>query len=129
MRCEKSGGAIGRLRGIVDQGAPAQLLERQRRIHPARVIEVAVDQPVEEMADVEPAFPAGGVGVANDVDRAAVAQQVIELRPIGELVDPREVDQQQPTRIVGGGVEAIKIDVSPRWLARTPTRSRSLPTT
>ena len=88
------GRAIGRLRGLVDQGAPPQLVERQRRVHPARVVEVAVDQAVEEMADVEPALPAGGVGVAHDVDRAAVAQQVIELRPIGEFVDPLEVDQQ-----------------------------------
>ena len=37
------GRAIGRLRGLVDQGASPQLLKRQRRVDPARIIEVAVD--------------------------------------------------------------------------------------
>ncbi len=77
-----------RLRRLVDQRAPPQLVERQRRVDPARVIEIAVEQTVEEMANVEPAGPAGGIRVAHDVDRAAVGQQVIELRLIGQLVDP-----------------------------------------
>src|SRR5918993_5947782 len=81
------GRAIGGLRGPVDQGALPQFVKRQRRIHPARMIEVAVDQTVEKMADVEPALPTGSVRVAYDVDRAAIAQQVVELWVIGEFVD------------------------------------------
>ena len=71
-----------------------QFVERQRRVHPPRVVEVAVDQPVEEMADVESALPSGGVRVTNDIDCAAVGQQIIELRPIGEFVDARQIDKQ-----------------------------------
>jgi hypothetical protein len=41
------------------------------------------------MSDIEPADPASGVCVAHDVDRAAVAQQMIEFRQISEFVDPR----------------------------------------
>src|SRR2546430_3826528 len=37
------------------------------------------------MPDIEPADPASGVRVAHDVDGAAVAQQMIPLRPISEL--------------------------------------------
>ena len=48
------GCAIGRPRGLVDQRASPQFVKRQRGVHPARVIEVAVDQAVEEMADVKP---------------------------------------------------------------------------
>ena len=36
------------------------------------------------MPDIEPAGPSDGVRVANDVDGAAVAQQMIKLRAIGE---------------------------------------------
>src|SRR5215831_14959992 len=70
------GCSVGRLRGRVDQRAPAQLVERQRRVDPTRVVEVAVDEAIEEVADVEPALPARGIQVANDVDRAAVAQEM-----------------------------------------------------
>ena len=89
------GRSVGRLRGRVDQRAPAQLVERQRGVDPARVVEIAVDEAIEEMTDVEPALAACGIQVANDVDRAAVAQEVIPFRPVGKLVDPFEVDQQQ----------------------------------
>ena len=34
--------AIGRVRGFVDQGAPPQFVERQRRVYPTRVVEVAI---------------------------------------------------------------------------------------
>src|SRR5215468_2690891 len=73
------------------------------------MIQVAVDQAVEEMADVEPALSAGGVRVAYDVNRAAVGQQVVELGTIGQFVDPRQIDQQKAARIIGGRVEAIEI--------------------
>src|SRR6185437_8552577 len=83
--------AVGCLGGLVDERATAQLVQRQRRVHAPRVVEVAVDQPIEEMAEVPPPLAPGGVRVANDVDGAAVGQQLIELRPVGELVDPREI--------------------------------------
>ena len=44
-----------------------------------------------------------GVGVADDVDRAAVAQQVVELRPVGELVDPLQVDEEEAARVLRRG--------------------------
>ena len=81
------------------------------------------------MADVEPADPASSVRVTHDVDRAAIGQQVIEFRLIGKFVDPFQVDQQQSARIVGRGVEAIKIDRLLSVVGSDPTRSRSLPTT
>ena len=98
---EKSGASIGSLRCVVDQGAPPQFVEGQRRLDPARMIEVAVDQAVQEVADVEPAFSAGSVRISYDVDRAAVAQQVIEFGVVGELVDPIEIDEQQAPCVVG----------------------------
>ena len=52
--------------------------------------------------------PAGGIRVANDVDRAAVRQQVVELRLIRELVDPFEIDQKQPARGFGRHLDAIE---------------------
>ena len=64
--------AVGRLRVLIDQRPSSQLVERQRRVHASRMIEIAVDQPVKEMADVEPALPPGGVRVTNDIDGAAV---------------------------------------------------------
>src|SRR5262249_12386745 len=35
--------------------------------------------------------------------------QVIELGPVGKLVDPREVDQEQLARIFGRAIEVIEI--------------------
>jgi hypothetical protein len=42
--------AISRVRGPVDQGAPPQFVKRQRSVYPTRVVEVAIYQPIEEMA-------------------------------------------------------------------------------
>ena len=53
----KIGCTIGRLRGLVDQGAPPQLVKRQRRVYSAGVVEVAIYQTVEEMPDVKLAQP------------------------------------------------------------------------
>src|ERR1700733_824795 len=61
------------------------------------------------MTEVKPTFASGRICVANDVDRAAIGQQVIPLRSIRELVDPRQVNQQQSARVVGGSVQAIEI--------------------
>ena len=61
------------------------------------------------MTEVKPTFATGSICVANDVDRAAIGQQVIPLWSIGELVDPRQVNQQQSARVVGRGVQAIEI--------------------
>src|SRR6516164_2672540 len=86
-----------------------QFVGLQRRWHPPRVVEVAVDQPVEEMADVERPLPPGSVRVTNDVDRAAVGQQIVKLRLIGEFVDPHQIDKQQPPRIGERGIEVIEV--------------------
>jgi hypothetical protein len=52
---------------------------------------------------------ARGVSVTHDIDCTAIGQKVVEFRIFGEFVDPREVDKKQPARILGRGVEAIKI--------------------
>jgi len=49
-------------------------------------------------------------GVAHDVDRAAVAQQVVEFRPIREFVDPLQINLQEPAGVFAGGVETIEVD-------------------
>src|ERR1700722_20249349 len=90
----KIGRTVGRLRRIVNQGPSSQLLERQRRVYGARIVEVTVDQAVEKTPDVKPSGPSSCVRITNDIYGAVVAQQVIELRPIGQLVDPRQIDQQ-----------------------------------
>src|SRR5262245_41478394 len=94
------GGPVGRHRHRGDGRASAPLVERKRGVDPARVVEVPVDETVEEVANVEAADAAGRVGVAHDVDGAAVAQEVIELRTVGQLVDPLQVHQEQPPRIL-----------------------------
>ena len=52
------------------------------------MVEIAVDKAVEQVTNVESASGTGGVQVTYDVDRTAVAQQVVKLWPISELVDP-----------------------------------------
>src|SRR3974377_474698 len=86
---------IGRLRNLVDEGTSPQFFERQIRVHPTGVVEIAVDQPIERMANVELAGSTGGVRITYDVDRAAIGQQMIELRPVGKFIDPLEINQQQ----------------------------------
>lgn len=71
------GCAISGSRRLVNQGTPPEFIKRQCRVNPARVVEVAVDQTIKKMADVEPAGSSGGIRVADDVDRAAVGEQVI----------------------------------------------------
>jgi hypothetical protein len=44
------------------------------------------------MAEIKAPDPARLVGVTHDVDRAAVAQQIVKLRMISELIDPTDVD-------------------------------------
>src|ERR1700733_1499346 len=61
------------------------------------------------MTNVKSAAPSRSVRVSHYVDRATVGQQVVEFRVIGELVDPHKVDQKQPARLVGRGIEAIEI--------------------
>src|ERR1700677_1373056 len=61
------------------------------------------------MTNVKSAAPSRSIRVSHYVDRATVGQQVVEFGVIGELVDPHKVDQKQPARIVGRGIEAIEI--------------------
>src|SRR5262249_4677116 len=71
--------------------------------------EVSVGQAGGEMADGEPDLAGGRVRVTNDVYRAAVGQQIIKLRPIGEFVDPRQIDKQQPPRVGERGIDLIEV--------------------
>src|SRR5690348_10021351 len=61
------------------------------------------------MTKVEPTSAAGGVRVTYDVDRTAIAQQVVKFWPIGKLVDPFQINHEQPPHIFGRCVQAIKI--------------------
>ena len=60
------------------------------------------------MAEIEPTDPSGGVRVAHDVDRAAVGEEVVPLGPVGKLIDALHVDQEQPSRELGGYDGAIQ---------------------
>src|SRR5262249_7761220 len=77
----------GSSRSFVDARTPAQLLERQRGVQSTGTVEVAIDQAVQHVPKIDATDPTGRVGVANDVDRATVAQQIVELGLVGELVD------------------------------------------
>src|SRR4029450_12952519 len=82
-----------RLRGGGDARAAAQLIEGKRGVDDTCGVDVTVDEPVQHVAKVEAANPTRGIGVADDVDGAAVAQQMVELRAVGELVDALDVDE------------------------------------
>src|SRR5690606_34467337 len=88
--------------------APPQLVERKGRVHPARIIEVAVDQTIQQMPYVEPAAPPGRVGVSNDIQCAVVAEEMVPFRLIGELVDPLDIDQKKPAGVFGRCIEPIE---------------------
>src|SRR6185312_6796819 len=102
--------AASRLRDVINEGTPPQFFEWQIRIHPTGMIKITVDQPVEQMANVELAGATGGICVMYDVDRAAIGQQMIEFRPIGKFVDPLKINQQQSPHALDRGVKAIEIN-------------------
>jgi len=62
------------------------------------------------MADIEIAPATGSIGVTNDVDRADIAQKVLEFRTIGQLVDPFDINLKQASRVFGGRVQTIEIN-------------------
>ncbi len=87
MCCAKSSTGFGCLHRRVDPRAPPHFREGKRRVQQPNIVEIPVDPAVEVMPEIEVAAAADQVRIAHDVDRAAVAQQVIELRAVGELVD------------------------------------------
>ena len=108
-------GKIGRVvflcHHLIEMGAPAQLVKRQVRLDRASRVHVAVDKAVEKMPDVEPARRTNLVRVADDVDGAAVAEEIVPLRVIGEFVDSLQVNPKEGPRIFRRGVDSVKIDV------------------
>ena len=84
------------LRDPVDARTLAQFCKRQVRIQEARAIEIVIAPAVQDMANVEPANPAGEVCIADNIDGAAVAEQMVKLGVIRKLIDPLEVDQEKP---------------------------------
>jgi len=64
---------IGTQRDVVDSRTSAQFFKRQRPVHQARAVQIAIDEAVEQVFDVKLADSAGGVRVAHDVHRAAIA--------------------------------------------------------
>ena len=91
----------GSLRGLIDMRTPAQFFKWQARIQDASVIEIAIAPAVQNMADIQPADPAGEVCIADDIDRAAVAEKIVKLGMIGQLIDPLQVDQEKPAHDFG----------------------------
>jgi len=93
MRSEKSGAlSAASATALICERRRTQFFERERRVDSAGMVEIAVDQTVEQMSNVEAPGSACGVRITNDVDRATVAQQVIELRIIFKLINPIQVD-------------------------------------
>jgi hypothetical protein len=120
---------IGGLRRVVDPRPRAELIKGQLRIHQADAVEVVIDETVEDITEVEAAHLACDPRIAHDVDGAAVRQEVIELRPIGKLIDSIQVDPEKPARPVGRRPDVVEIDVfAPEIGSHPHTRSRSSPT-
>src|SRR5262249_16023396 len=94
-------GIPGGLRNLIDVRTAAQLFERQARIQEARAIEIARAPTLQDGADTEEADPTGKVGIADDIDRAAVAEQMIKLGSVCKLVDPLQIDQEKPANEFG----------------------------
>src|ERR1700745_3574491 len=63
------------------------------------------------MADIKPAGFACLPRITHDVDCAAIAQQMVELRALIELINPTEIDQKKPARIFGRRPDAVEIHV------------------
>ena len=69
----------GSSRDLIDVRTLAQFFKWQARIQDACVIEIAIAPAVQDVADIQAADPAGEVCIADDIDRAAVAEQMVKL--------------------------------------------------
>ena len=85
--------------GVVDVRHAAQVLEVQARVGHADPVQVAVNQPVEQVAVVEPGTLRAGraAGVADDVDCAVVFQQVVPLRAVGQFMGVASKIDERPS--------------------------------
>src|SRR3974390_3869596 len=70
---------IGRLRNFVDEGTSPQFFERQVRVHPTGVVEIAVDQPIEQMTNVKRTGSTGGICITDNVCRAPIGHRPIQI--------------------------------------------------
>lgn len=91
---------------------PPQFFKWQIRVQDACVIEIAIAPAVQDVTDIQPAHSPGEICIADDIDRTAVAEQVVKLGMVRELIDPFQIDQEKPARNFGRCPEAIKKDVS-----------------
>jgi hypothetical protein len=94
--------------------------KRQCRIHPARGVEIPIDETVEVMAEIRSTDSASGVRITHDVERATAAQQMVELWLIGELVDPLKENAR------GISYRLLPGRAFHRWRARNLQESRRL---
>src|SRR5262245_55961951 len=77
-------GITGSMRGLIDVRSTAQFLEAHARVHHDRAVDEAVDQTVKQEAVVEATMlQARCTGIAQNVQRAVVAQQVVPLGAVG----------------------------------------------
>ena len=77
---------IGRLRRVIDPRTRTELRERQVGIYQAHAVEIAIDETIEEMAQIDTPRLAGDPCIAHDVDGATVRQQMVEFRPGVDLL-------------------------------------------
>src|SRR5262249_49798284 len=80
-------------------------------IQNACAVEIAIAPSVQDMADVEPAGPAGEGCRAGNIDGAAVTEEVVKLGVIRKLIVPGQVEQGKPARESRGCSDVIKKDV------------------
>jgi hypothetical protein len=111
MRSEKSGASPAALCGDVDSRPPAQFWEQQGGIHGANAVEIAIDEAVQQIANIESARLAGGSRVPDYVDCAAVAQQLVKPRVSRELIDSSKIDPQELAHVLRGCPDAVQLDV------------------
>jgi hypothetical protein len=99
------------LRRVIDPRTRTELRERQVRIQKADAIEVAIDEAVENIAEIKGLHFAGDPCIAHDVDGATVGQEIVEFRPGGELVDSMQVEPEEPAGLFGRHPDVVEIDV------------------
>src|SRR5579871_4850352 len=101
----------GSLRQIVDERAAAQFRERQFWIQQAGAIQAPIGIPIEQETDVKLLKLARAPRVTHDVDGAAIAEEMVELRPACYLIDAVEVYQEQFACVLGRSLNVVQKDI------------------
>src|SRR5688572_14864854 len=73
-------------------------------------VQIAVAPSIKQVPYVEPSLSPRPVRIAEDVQRAVVAQQVVELGRLGEFIDAVQVDQEQPPARLWACAYAVSVN-------------------